>query len=630
LGLIGIIALIIIYIIKPNYQNKFISSTFIWKLSLKYKKKKIPLNTLRNIILFLCQVAIITGAAFILAQPFLDSDEATTSPDVVLVIDASASMHAHIPDEDQTRLERAADAALEEAKKAFADGNRVTVILASESSSFLVQEAGSDQAAKVYDTIESIKSSPEEYYTYGTPDIEGAMKLAEEITSYNEKAAVTLFTDTTYLGTGKVKVHNVVQTEEWNAAILDVRATMVDGFYRIEIDVASYGKESQLSVVCEILNANGEGKAMEVIGDVYCSNDKVTTLIFGQVTEDMSEAEADMVNEVISVTRFDELYVHIDELDSLSYDNQFYLYGGKKPVIKIKYYSSLPNNFWVTALEVLADSLRDEWDIKIDSSPELMTEGFDIYVFEHTAPKTIPNDGIVIYSNPASLPAECGIRFGQELSANGELFLSAMDSHDVMKNVDATSISVTKFISVASYDNYTPLFGFEDYPMALIKDDIDQKIVVLPFSLHYSNLSVIPAFPILIRNIINYYCPQTVENHVYEPGDTVTLDARSHMLSVLGPELDLTLEELPSDIVVTYPGTYTMTQYLMSGNPSIDYIYVKIPSIESNVNHTEENLVNPYFFEKSEENYTDLLFYFALAVVALLFFEWWLKSREQI
>ena len=53
LGLLGIIALIVIYIIKPNYQNKFISSTYVWKLSLKYKKKKLPINTLRNILLFI-------------------------------------------------------------------------------------------------------------------------------------------------------------------------------------------------------------------------------------------------------------------------------------------------------------------------------------------------------------------------------------------------------------------------------------------------------------------------------------------------------------------------------------------------------------------------------------------------
>ena len=44
LGLLGVVALIIIYIIKPNYQQKFVSSTFVWKLSLKYRKRKIPIN----------------------------------------------------------------------------------------------------------------------------------------------------------------------------------------------------------------------------------------------------------------------------------------------------------------------------------------------------------------------------------------------------------------------------------------------------------------------------------------------------------------------------------------------------------------------------------------------------------
>jgi len=40
LGLIGVVALIIIYLIRPNYQQKYISSTYIWKLSLKYKKEE--------------------------------------------------------------------------------------------------------------------------------------------------------------------------------------------------------------------------------------------------------------------------------------------------------------------------------------------------------------------------------------------------------------------------------------------------------------------------------------------------------------------------------------------------------------------------------------------------------------
>lgn len=68
LGLIGLLILLIIYILKPNYQQKFVSSTYIWKLSLKYRKKKIPINKLRNVLILLCQVLICIAAALILVK----------------------------------------------------------------------------------------------------------------------------------------------------------------------------------------------------------------------------------------------------------------------------------------------------------------------------------------------------------------------------------------------------------------------------------------------------------------------------------------------------------------------------------------------------------------------------------
>ena len=75
LGLLGIVILIIIYILKPNYQQKFISSTFIWKLSLKYKKKRLPISKLRNLLLIICQILIITACACIFAKPILKNNE---------------------------------------------------------------------------------------------------------------------------------------------------------------------------------------------------------------------------------------------------------------------------------------------------------------------------------------------------------------------------------------------------------------------------------------------------------------------------------------------------------------------------------------------------------------------------
>ncbi|MBR1891164.1 MAG: BatA domain-containing protein, partial [Clostridia bacterium] len=92
LALLSIVALIIIYIIRPNYQQKFISTTFVWKLSLKYRKKKIPTSKLRNIILIIIQVLILTLAAAILTTPSKILQMREDSREVILIIDSSASM----------------------------------------------------------------------------------------------------------------------------------------------------------------------------------------------------------------------------------------------------------------------------------------------------------------------------------------------------------------------------------------------------------------------------------------------------------------------------------------------------------------------------------------------------------
>jgi signal transduction histidine kinase len=85
LGFIGLIILIIIYIIKPNYQNKIISSTFIWKLSLKFRKKRIPINKLNNILIFLCQLLILTICSALLAQPVLAQEKIGDENEKIIV-----------------------------------------------------------------------------------------------------------------------------------------------------------------------------------------------------------------------------------------------------------------------------------------------------------------------------------------------------------------------------------------------------------------------------------------------------------------------------------------------------------------------------------------------------------------
>ena len=127
LGLLGIVALIIIYIIRPNYQQKFISTTYVLKLSLKYRKKKIPVSKLRNFLLILCQILILTACAFILTQPNKVLKAQVDGAEIVVIIDSSASMRAG---DDETRFERAVLMAQEKASDVVKNGGIVSVILA--------------------------------------------------------------------------------------------------------------------------------------------------------------------------------------------------------------------------------------------------------------------------------------------------------------------------------------------------------------------------------------------------------------------------------------------------------------------------------------------------------------------
>ena len=92
LALLSVAALIIIYIIKANYQQQHISSTYVWALSLKLKKKRLPVSKLRNILLIVCQVLFLAACSFAVAQPSLITRAAVTEREVIAVIDSSASM----------------------------------------------------------------------------------------------------------------------------------------------------------------------------------------------------------------------------------------------------------------------------------------------------------------------------------------------------------------------------------------------------------------------------------------------------------------------------------------------------------------------------------------------------------
>lgn len=621
LGLIGLIVLIIIYIIKPNYQNMIISSTFLWKLSLKYTKRRIPISKLRNILLLLCQIFAIVVSAMILSQPYVDNSQVLTK-EKVLIIDASGSMMANIG--GQTRFERAVEAARAEAEKVLSEEEgKVSIILADTEASYIVQQSNvmSDITAELNALTDPATGTA---CTYGDADIKGAIKLAEEITAITPDVQVVLYTDVEYIDSGKVIVESVRDISDWNAAILDVRAELVENRYRIEIDTACYGKNADITVYCTISGINETSDSEDLQADVRCVDGEVQTLVFSVEDQDILK----------TLYSFSHLYVHVEERDALDTDNSFYLYGGQKPTLRIQYSSSAPNNYFATAMMILRSQLSYRWDVefkelKREEKPE--TEGFDLYIFEHeNMPSTLPTDGVVLLANPDSVPGGAGFRMGSIYSYHHEQqMLSAGEEHPMLEGLSPDLITLTQYTTITSYDGYSPILYCGGDPVMLVKNEPDSKVAVMAFSLNYSNLPLMLEFPRLMYNLIEYYIPSTMTDYVFDVNGSISLSARSEELNVVGNGVDTTITEFPSQLLLLQPGVYTVTQTPISGDDVIESFYVKIPASESNTHALQDSLENPYLFTNTVESMIDLIFYFAIALVTLLLCEWWLNTREQ-
>ena len=643
LGLLGLVALLIIYLIKPNFQQKFISSTFVWKLSLKYKKKKIPLSKLRNILIIICQILIVTTLAIILAQPFISGEDAEADKEKILIIDASAGMYTEL--EGETRFERAVMQAAQFAEETFENGGTVSVIVAGREASILVRRQNEDNAAVVNVKLLDLIGSENMQCTYGNADIDGAIALSETILEENPKAEVMLYTGTKYIDDGKVTVVDVTDVSEWNAAILDLNAVRDGNFYRFELDVASYARSSSVKVNIEIHGAVGsygvgndaenfKNSTLKLSYDALLEMNKRTTLTFGR-------NEQDNVTD-LNITAYDHIYCYIQAKDSLDIDNTFYLYGGTPQTLRIQYYSTQATVFMNGVLKGLTDVFRDDWNLEITychtteeeikagiaKEPEL--EGFDIYFFEHHMPKQFPTDGLVILIDPDKLPKNSDFVLGNKNAWNKPHPLEAPQQHPLLDYINPENISLTEWTHINEYDaSYTPILTVDGDPVVLAKNEPNSKMLIFSFSFHYSDIVLTAEFPMFMINVINYYMPTTFEKDVVEIYENVTLHSRSEKLSVMGPgNINETFKEFPATIEASAPGLYTVTQTPISGQQIVENFFVTIPAEQSNIVREIDSLTNPYYPPTDEESAIDFVFYFALAVVALLFLEWWLKSRE--
>ena len=660
IGLLGVVALIIIYIIKPNFQQKFISSTYVWKLSLKYRKKKIPTSKLRNVLLILCQILFLTTCAFVLARPSKVLRSVIKEPEVIMIIDSSASMRAET--DGKSRFVRAVEEVRLMAEDTFVENGYVTVIVADEMPTYLLEKrmrAGS--TIKLQEKLAELVEG-ETQCSYSSSNVDDAVALCESIKLENPAAKIYLYSDNEYAYVPEeVEYINVCDETEWNGAILDAKSSREENKYFFTVDVASYGTTTEVEVLLSIEGANAadsmqDGVDVEYAWPVLCVDGETTPVLFisssllgeknSQEYEDKLKIYQGVYGENICVYDYDiATYKSIEVtlgdssgnelLDSLKEDNSFYVYGGMKEVIKVQYASTLPNVFWPAAIRRLRNVLDDRWDIqftevKKDEEPETM--GYDLYIFEHMVPSKLPEDGVLWLMQPQELPPNMGINFiapGATENKAGKPLESASDN-PILSNIEAENIMVSQFMWMMLDASYETLLFMNEYPMLAVRNDDDVKIVISAFNLHFSNLAIILEFPTLVYNLFTHFFPSTVYGNAFDVNERVEVNSMSKQLQVYGDNYDETFDTFPSSFVVSKPGTYTLKQTNFSGREIKEKIYVRMPKEESNVFKKGDAVADLYLSYDSDEFFKDFLLYLAIGLVTLAFVEWWLRNHESL
>lgn len=633
IGLVGLVVWLVIFLLKPNYQNKYISSTYIWKLSLKYRKKKIPISKLRHILLLVCQVLMISAAVFILTNPVLMRPLEQTGPDKIIVLDSSASMLSEF--DGTTRYQRALDEIRRVSDDAIANNGSVTLIAADSESKLLLSDC--KDSAEVSAVLDNLVCS------YGVADVDGAMTIAFDALQDMQDAEVLFYTDTTYGNSGKVTVRNMSAADEWNAAILDVRTEYVDGFYTFEVDVACYGNNKDVELKGEVGKANGAEASVNLRRvNVKCDDDETFTVVYTYNTKKVdSRTQLVILSENEKIFSYDFVRFYIEETDSIANDNEFYVYGGTMPKIRVQYYSTKPNTFFRDSLIAIRDSwakkhLADiELKVLIEGAePEL--SGYDLYIFEHKIPDRLPTDGVVLMLDPDK-SANAGFSIKRRVTlknmsdADGESLSVKDASHPILKYVDSAEIRVSEYVQVDenSLEDYDVLLNYQGNPVFFVKNTPDVKIATMAFSVNKATMGISMFFPILMNNFMSYFFPATLESSSFGVYEDITLNARGSSLEVISPKDGKQVyRDFPATITANVPGTYTVMQTLLGNKRLVENFYVRVDASESNTRSVVATLDTPEYTPIVKEWYDDLLVYIAAALFVLSVAEWLLHIKE--
>lgn len=591
--LLGIPVLIIIYLIKNQHEDKSVSSTYIWKLSEKFAKKRLPIQKFRKILLFLLQLTMITVFALMAAEPAAKSGE---SYDYIAVIDCSASM-GQKDGEGISRFEHALEK-VEELAEGLKSGHTVSVILATDSPYSLIETCDSSGEVK--------NALTKAVCTYGGCDDVSAMALAEDICKRVENPKVVFYTDKNYEKAGNVTVEPI-GIDLWNVAVLDLAVETSDNDTIFKSTVVSHNKDATVAVGLRI-----DGKLKDA-GIINCTADveqEIEFVLEDDVYFDVAEVFVECDDGLLE----DNSYAHC-RIDNRKYN---LLLVSPSPLYLESAFKALENCNVAVAYSIETAS----------------AEGYDLYIYDGVYPEEYPTDGSVIVFGAGMLPQ--GLTAGVKQQFTAGISPNSKANLDICKDITFKGVAVNEYVSLIGNNKWEPLLICNG-SVVLTTSEMENgtQFSVFSFDVHDSNLPLKSDFLLLMKRLAEYSLPSMIKQTDYIAGEWIKINVLpfTERLYVQYPNESVRELDASGDscsVVADMIGIYTVATTTAKGGQYADF-FVHIKSGETTA--SQGDAISVSIEERAdvlqEDVYSPIWFWFALVLLLILLAEWGVYYSEQ-
>ncbi|MGV8982535.1 vWA domain-containing protein [Clostridium sp.] len=585
--LVLIPVLILMYILKQKFEEREISSLYLWHQVLLDTDAAEPFQRFRRNILFFLQLLILLLVIFSLTKPFILWQNKNFE-NVVMVIDTTGSMSAL--SEKDSRLDQAKKSATSTVNS-LASGSKMTIISSGKNSR--VEVSGSTDKSATIKKIKEIKASNSE------GNIDDVNSLVKAICKEYKSYKVIFFTD------------RAVNLNGVNGEVVDL-ATKKNN---MSLDYIAHSQmEKGLKVMVRVTNHGDADNKIEL-----CLYGEDRLVAYKDLNIKASETQTVYFDNVPQNNKY--IYGEISEKDALMEDNSIYSIVKQSNAGRILLCTD-ENVFLEKAITTLKDI-----ELFKSASSENITEDFDLYIFDGKVPKVLPKKGSILFINPDK--SNEFFKVSKEVDGG----TASVIPHAITRYMGNDDFIISKFSQIETPYWGNPLLKVGEKQVSFVGVKKDQKIGVLGFDLHDTDLPLTTEFPIFINNLISHLIDRDTNMvNKYNCGEPVNIIPlpQAEKINVITP--DKTKEEVSTKYPVkpfedtTKPGIYEIRQKFLESEDS-KLIAINFPSSESDISVQKSSTITTSgsLLNSGGINLSSYLIILALMIIII---EWLVYTRS--